>query len=234
VRERLSGQPQREPARLGWARAALIALLALAGLMAVPQVRAQVVRFLQIGGIHIRFAEPTATPTAAPTGTATARPNPTTALTATPLDSVLELPGETTLAAAQSQAHFAIGLPTYPTDLGDPDRVYHLTMGDPSRGSVVVLVWLDDSGGMRLALYEFGPGTEAWKAGLEGSVETTVDSLFALWTDQPHTLEFVTSTGVERRLVTETVLIWFDDPLSYRLEGAPTLEEAIRIAESLP
>ena len=101
VAERLAAKPELKPLASPQQRlvcAALVALFILAGLLAVPQVRAAVMEFLQIGAIRIFLTEPTPTATSLP---ATPLPGsastPTPRPSATPLSSVLDLAGETTL-----------------------------------------------------------------------------------------------------------------------------------------
>jgi hypothetical protein len=153
----------------------------------------------------------------------------------TPLNSVMDLAGETTLAEAQEQIDFPIRLPTYPADLGSPDRVFFQNIGGPA----VVLVWLDPNKPSRVALslHQLGPGTFADK-GNPGSVqETTVNGRQALWTEGPYILQFRRGNRVDydmRRLVTGRVLIWVEGEVTYRLETDLPLEEAVRVAESLP
>lgn len=242
VRGRLGAEatrPARLRPRLAWAMVAV--LLILGGLMAVPQVRAAVVEFLQIGAIRIFLTEPTPTvtpipPTATPlsptpTGllpTATPRPTPT------PLSSVLELAGETTLAEAQAQVDFPIRLPTHPPDLGPPDRVFLQDLG----GQVVVLAWLDPDqpDGVRLSLHQLGPGTFGQKLQPPVIQETTVHGQPALWTEGPYLLQFQRGGQVVyegQLLVTGYVLVWVEDDITYRLETDLSLEEAVQIAESL-
>jgi hypothetical protein len=250
VRSRLeaeSARPTRLRSRLGWAVIAV--LLILGGLLAVPQVRAAVVQFLQIGTIRIFLTEPTptltpttttspgplpptlATPISTPTEeppTATPRPTPT------PLSSVLDLAGETTLAEAQQKAGFPIRLPTYPPDLGPPDRVFLQDLGGP----VVVLAWLDPDqlNRVRLSLHQLGPGTFGQKLQPPVIQETTVHGQPALWTEGPYLLQFQRGGQVVyegQLLVTGHVLVWVEDDITYRLETDLSLEEAVQIAESL-
>jgi hypothetical protein len=146
---------------------------------------------------------------------------------------VLDLPGETTLAGAQERTSFPIGLPTYPPDLGEPDRVFAFDTGDDT----VALVWLDpqDPAELILSLFEFAPGSDVWKRGIDEREELVIDGAFALWTDDPHLSIFtIEGYGEVRREVTQAVLIWVGDPTTYRLEGDITQEEAIRIAQSIP
>jgi hypothetical protein len=222
------------PRRLAWA--ALLALLVLAGLLAVPQVRAALVEYLQIGAVRIFLVEPTPTSTPTPAAasleerpiTATPRPSPT------PLTSLRDLAGATTLAQAQAQVDFPIRLPAYPANLGEPDRVFLQDFDGP----VVVLVWLDDAqpGRVHLSLHELGPGTFADKGNPGRIEETSVNGQRAIWAEGPYVLQFRVGSRVDydfRRLVEGRVLIWAEGDITYRLESDLPLEEAVRVAESL-
>jgi hypothetical protein len=218
--------------RLVWA--ALCLLLILGGLLAVPQVRAALAEYLQIGAVRIFMVEPTPSPTPPlPTTTpelptATPRPSPT------PIAWLLDLAGETTLAEAEKQAGFSLRLPAYPADLGPPEHVFFQDLGGP----VVVLVWLapDQPERVRLSLQELGPGTFAEK-GNPGMVrETQVNGQPAIWAEGPYLLQFRRGNSLDydlRRLVEGHVLIWAEDEITYRLESNLSLEEAIQVAESL-
>jgi hypothetical protein len=220
--------------RLVWA--ALILILVLGGLLAVPQVRAALVEYLQIGAVRIFLVEPTSTPTPSPATPASASPATATPRpTPTPLASLLDLAGATTLAEAQAQVDFPIRLPAYPADLGPPDKVFLQDFGGPA----VVLVWLEANQPerVRLSLHQLGPGTFAEK-GHPGLVqETTVNGRAAIWAEGPYVLQFQRGHQVEydfRRLVEGRVLIWAEEGITYRLESDLPLEEAVRVAESLP
>src|SRR5262245_61999842 len=82
-----------------WVGAMLILVFVLSALLAVPQVRAELLGFLQIGVVRIFPVAPTPTATLPPL-TATPRP------AATPLLSLLDLAGETTLDEARAEAGF--------------------------------------------------------------------------------------------------------------------------------
>ncbi len=253
VRRRLE-HAQTRSARL-WRRVAwgvVMALVILAGLMAVPQVRAAVFEILRIGAVRIVPVAPTPTLTpAAPAlaftgvapvttplstvsprfdGGAPAAPSPSP----TPLLSVLDLAGETTLAEARAKAGFPIRLPTSPSDLGAPDRVFLQDLGGP----VVVLVWMDSAAPnrVRMSLHELGPGTFAEKIQPPVVQETTVNGQPAVWTEGPYLLQFLRGGQViydTRRLVEGHTLVWTEGDVTYRLENDLSLDEAVRIATSL-
>ena len=168
VRQQLATQraPRATPVRLAWAAVLILALLGV--LLAVPPVRAGLIEFLQLGDIRIFFTPPTDTPTVTPVATVTptateeastaaaifpasATPTRPPRPSPTPTFSILNLAGETTLAEAEAQAGFSVGRPTYPADLGEPDRVVSPAMD----GSLVILVWLQPGSAqeVRLALY---------------------------------------------------------------------------------
>jgi hypothetical protein len=223
------------PVAMRLAQAAAVLVLVFAALMAVPQVRAQVSRILQIGVIRILLDDPTPTIPALVTGEAA----PTRISSPTPpatdggtLNSVLELPGETTLAEAREQFRYPILLPAYPDDLGEPHRVFYIE----SSGTMVALVWLDpdDPDSPMLSLFAFGPNSDIWKNGLTNVTELMIEGNGAVWTVEPHISEFRTASyGLIRRHVNDPVLIWFSNPVTYRLEGDFTLEEATKIIQSL-
>ena len=221
------------PARpLSWALAAV--LIVLLSLLAVPPVRSGVIEFLRLGAVRILLGDvPTATPAATVTGT---RPPTATFMpSATPLASVLDLHGQTTLAdAVERLPHLPIRLPAYPADLGQPDAVFVQDLD----GDAVVLVWLepDDPSQVRLSLHLLASPQFVDKLlkNQPARVEfTKVNGREAFWTTGPY---YVIARGgfiTEMRLITGHVLIWYTDDVTYRLETDLPLAEAIKIAESL-
>lgn len=208
--------------RLAW----LIALLlVLAGLLTMPQVRAALLEFIQIGAVRIWLVEPTPTPTLLPSA---APPAPT----ATPRRSLLPLTGETTLERARQRAPWPIPLPTWPAVLGDPDAVFWQDIG----GDAVVLVWLEraDPSRVRLSLHLLSNEAVVWKKMQPAVIdETTVRGRTAFWTTGPYLL-FIKGKGLDPvRLIEGHVLIWTDGSVTYRLETDLSLAEAVRIAESV-
>jgi hypothetical protein len=217
VRKRIARRSRPSSSRRGLLWAAIILLVSLCALLAIPQVRATVLEFLRIGAVHFFVNEP-----------------PTPATTATPLRSVLDLAGETTLATAQSQVTFPIRLPGYPADLGRPDHVFLQDLG----GSVVVLVWMDrvQPDKVRLSLHQIDKDVYAGKTPSRNFEQTTVNGQPAVWTEGPYMLLFMVDgrpTNDFRRLITGHVLVWVESTITYRLETDLPLDEAIRIAESL-
>lgn len=216
-----------------WAAGLLILVMAI--LMAVPPVRAQILEFLQFGAIRIFLSTPTPTPTLTPTQTVipgTLTPAPT--LTPHPTPSLLDLGGETTLAQAQQVTKFPILLPTYPADLGPPDRAYFQDLGGPT----IILVWLQpgDPAQVRMSLIEFGPGSMANKYFSDKISSTTVNGKSALWLQGSHALVLQKHDGSASNvelMVNANVLLWKEGEITYRLETSLALDEARRVAESL-
>lgn len=215
-------------------RVALAVVLVLAGLFAVPGVRAELLRILRIGAIEILLPPPTPTAalpsssTALPTPLATARPAPRPTVNA----AILNLSGETTLEMARREVAFPIKLPTVPADLGAPDRVFVQNLD----GDAVILVWLapDDPKQVRLALYELESSVIGRKTQSKIVQETQVGNARAAWVEGPHFLQF--NNGEEWRpaqLVTGNALLWTAGGTTYRLESGLSLDAALEIAESI-
>jgi len=204
------GRPARRP-RLAWAMA--IVLVIAAGLLAVPAVRAALVEIVKVGVVRIFIGGPTPTPLP-PTGHL----------------SLSELPGETTLDAARASAAISIRLPSYPADLGPPDRVFLLR----EFGGIVILVWEDPNYPdlARLALFEIPPGPIVNKLFPERIRSTSVNGRPAVWATGDHFVEVIMESRQELVLVRGNVLIWSQEGITYRLETTLFQEEAIRIAES--
>lgn len=210
---------QRQRRRLGGLRVAQVAvalLIVLAALLlAVPDIRAGVIAFFRIGAVEVQVT--TATPLA--------QFRPENNLP----PSVLSFPGATTLEDARQ--HFPYPL-TLPTALGVPDRVYLIQAVQP----IVVLAWLQPSGGVDVSLHLLPPGVYALKM-YEGELEETqLDGVRALWLPNPHIYMLQTNRDhFERRDVLAHALVWeADNGITYRLETDRPLDDALRIAESIP
>jgi hypothetical protein len=250
VAGRLGGGGQmgrRQQPRLALALALLLALVV--GLLGVPQVRAGLIEFLQLGAVRIWLVAPTATPvppsqmhpSEPPQPPATALPDgapgtgglppPRLPATRVVLNSVFDLAGETTLAEARASVDFEIPLPTALPELGPPDYVFL----QDEMGTVVVLVWVDpdDSGRARMSLHLLGPGALVQKGQPPIHKETVVAGGRALWTEGPYLLSLDNGGFQQVRLVAGHVLVWQQGLITYRLESDLPLEEAVRVAESL-
>lgn len=247
VRQRLEGRTAQATGsgrrRLSWA---LVVVCALAGLLLVPQVRASVRALLRIGVIEIEL--PTATPQAqfaTPlvqqplTSTPMLTTSTTLALTPTPrptpVSGLLALVGETTLDAARRRMPYPLRLPTYPADLGPPDRVWVQDLDGPA----TIVAWMDSENPtrIRLALQVLFSPAFGRKSAVIHLEETQVNGRPAAWVQGRHMLQFERATDHYDydlgRLVEGNVLIWTDDTYTYRLETDLPLAEAVKIAESL-
>jgi hypothetical protein len=205
-----------------------VGLALLLALWAVPPVRAAILHFVQIGAVRIWLVEPT------PTAQSLPQPTPSVATAQPPTQSWLDLAGRTTLAEAAADAGFALRLPTYPADIGPPDGVF-LQRTD---GPFVIMVWQDRAQPDKVAysLHILGPRAVVQKHSPSIVVSTTVNGSPAAWTQGPYFLAYGAANAESwelHYLVSGRVLIWQEDGLTYRLESDLTLEEAIRMAESL-
>lgn len=207
-----------------------VSLILLSSLLLIPPVRAAVIEFFQVG--IVRIFPPDATPTAQPNSTAIP-----TATSGTPLPSLLPLlesiSGRTDLESAQQVVDYTILLPNYPSDLGLPDRIYV----QDADGAFIILVWMDPQQPERVLMSLHFIPEDSWaikKMGPRMIRETTVDGQYAIWAEGPYPL-IMRGTGSPEhvRLVEGHVLIWEIDGITYRLESDLSMEEAIRVAESL-
>jgi hypothetical protein len=230
-----AAQTVNRPARRGWA-AALALVILLAALLAIPPVRAQILEFIQVGVVRIWLggADPTAAPTgsAAPLTQTAPAPTPGAAPTPTLAPSLTDLLGRAELSEAGALSGLPVRLPAYPPGLGEPDYVFVQEQDTP----VLFLVWMDphDPERARLSLHAFGPDSYALeKQNPQVLQHVTVNGLPAVWAQGPYVLR-VRGEGVDfRTLVSERMLIWEEDGVTYRLESDLTAEEAVQVAESL-
>jgi hypothetical protein len=104
------------------------------------------------------------------------------------------------------------------------------------RGPMVVLVWMDpvDPRKVQHSLHLFGPGTFAMEKSEPVTIETTrINGSPAVWAAGPYLVILRNGDMDIRRLIDGHVLIWEDEGITHRLETGVTLEEAVKIAESL-
>lgn len=230
-------------------------LLALALLFALPDAREAVAQFLGLRGLRIFYATPA--PTALPTGTpladgtrtATPRPNETLTATphATPTPTVrpFTLCCEMTLQEAQRRARLKVMLPPNET----PSKVYYQNVFN--NGEQVVMVF-GDPDAPRFTLYQaqrwvYGKLVDAGVVGKQVQPqtvisETLVNGTRALWfSGASHLMMMLDARGEPIfetvRTVDANTLVWEtgdrDLGTVYRIETNLTLDEAVRIAESL-
>jgi hypothetical protein len=230
-----SGSRPRVQLRSAWVVTVLLVLV-MAVLFAVPSVRAEIIRFFQVGVVRIFPSTPTQTiGPSMPQSPITATPDTFTPVPGgnEPLYTITTsgLAGETTFEKAQANLPFPVLLPAYPPDLGMPDRVFL-----QENGLMVILVWNkpDNPDKIRFSLHEIAP--ESVIIGkFEPHViqETQVNESYAVWARGPYLVQLSNDTYNWRRLVEGNTLIWERGGITYRLESDLTLEETIRIAESL-
>jgi hypothetical protein len=154
--------------------------------------------------------------------------------TAPPTGSPSPLPGQqpATLDEAQRKVRFPIRLPAR---LGPPEQVL---VADPDgTGTHRVATLLYRGGTLRVDAFDGrldpvfqkqagGPGTEWVEFG--GDV--------AVWIGGPHPVSYVDRTGtvrVETARLAASTLIWQEGGVTFRLEGLPTVAEAVTVAESM-
>lgn len=165
-----------------------------------------------------------------------------------PAPSLLVGPGlgePTSLDEARRNVQFALRVPGL-AQLGDPDLVY---IADPPAGGAVTLLYGERSGfapdpvtGIGLIVTQFRADIqpELFEKLIDTGVRVTaaqVDGGDAWWVAGGDHFFFyrdangrVVDTTV--RLASDT-LIWEEDGVTHRVEGAPSLADAIRVAESL-
>jgi len=213
--------------------AAVTLIVAMIVLFAIPQTRAALVGWFQVGVVRIL-------PTAPPTSTilpeqllpVTATPSlPITALTDSLPEPLRKLGGLTTLENLQGYSLFKLKLPAYPANLGAPDFVF-----DQKMIPMVVFAWRDpaDPQGLLMSLYEIAPGSPIVTK-IEPKIieETTVNGQYALWVEGDYLLQLTNGNFDLRRTVSGYTLVWEQDGITYRLETNLSLAEARKIAESL-
>ncbi len=221
--------------RATWSLTLIVVLLF--SLMLIPPVRAAVLEFIQIGIVRI-FPRATETPNDA---IQTATPQSHAPITATPyvesstlLIDLSQLAGERTLFQAQSLvvSYYRIRLPTYPPDLGEPEHVFV----QDADGPMTILVWLDsnDPEKVLLNLHIIPEGSWAIHKSQPVTIEETlVNGQPAVWAVGPYPLRYSNGNLDFTRFIDGYVLIWTVDDVTYRLETALPMEDAIKIAESL-
>ncbi len=218
--------------RLAWSLLAVLLVVCLATL-AVPAARATVFEIVRLGAVRILLGEPTPAPRASPTSPSLgAVPSvPDESAAPFPTAAAIDFAGETTLDSIRERVSFDIRLPTYPSDLGPPDRVFYQDW----LGDIVLLVWTDPSDSRQavLSLHILEQDVVVEKSQPQLIESTEVNGQLAFWTTGPYQLVVGQGEFAGRRLIEGHVLIWTEDGLTYRLETDLPLEEAVRVAESL-
>lgn len=211
-----------------------IILILFSSLMLIPPARAAIIEFIQIGVVRIFRAEPT--PLAPPNQEIPSTTVPITATpvpTSQPLIPILEkLAGEMTLEEAQKAVNYPILLPAYPPDIGQPDRIFV----QEAEGKMTILVWIDPQKPTQvlMSLHLIPAGSWAIDKFDPALVqETSLNGQRAIWAVGPYPLRIRNGDLQYMRLIDGHVLIWTDEDITYRLETDLSLEEALKVAESL-
>lgn len=223
--ESVAGELLRAPRRSLWRRPmARGAALALAATLLLVGVAAAV--GIALGGLRLVF------------GPASFSPMPS--LSVGP-----GLGHATTLAEARGQISFDLRLPRL-SELGEPDLVY---LAEPPAGGAVTLLYgqherfpANGTTGIGLIVTQFRAdiGPEIFEKLINGGVTVTearVHGLRAWWVaGGEHFFFYRDAAGqvvdTTLRLASQT-LIWEEGGVTLRVEGAPTLADAVRVAESL-
>ena len=231
-RLRSSPQPRLLSRRFAWSLAVILILFT--SLMLIPPARAAILEFIQIGIVRIFRAEPT--PVTPPQQQFSATLVPVTAtpvLTKQPLIPIVErLAGERSLEGAQQLVDYPILLPSYPPDLGAPDRIFV----QDADGDMTILIWIDpqEPSEVLMSLHLIPPGSWAVDKMNPALVqETTVNGRYAVWAVGPYPVQFSNGDLDFVRLIDGHVLIWTEGEVTYRLETELDLEDAVKVAESL-
>ncbi|WP_237110278.1 hypothetical protein, partial [Nonomuraea sp. MG754425] len=200
-----SRAPGRRARRTRWAIVAAVVVAVITVTAATPQGRAAVTQLLRFAGVELRIGDTPPAPVTTPTG----------------------LPGEheAALEEARRQAGFPLRVPSA---LGPPHRV---TVSDGGR--LVSMFWPD---GMRLDQFDGAVSPFFFKQlGPPYPDQARVGGREGWWIPGEHPLGYLSradGTEIPLRQASPT-LLWQRDELNYRLEGAPTATEAVRVAESL-
>lgn len=200
-----------KPAYILRPAAALLLLLLLGILFSVPQIRASVLDYIQLGaGNFLMVPDMTPFPT----------------LAVAQLDAGIEM----SLEEAEAIVDYPLNPPS---ELGRPAVVYL----QEARLPMVILVWYEPEGftASRILLYVIDSRDTFFKFAPDEPENLTIHGRQAFWFTGPHLLEFIeVSSQHLSRQVEGNVLVWEVNNLTYRLEGEMSVEEALRIAESVP
>lgn len=218
-----------------WVWSLIIVLFLCSSLMFVPNVRAAIIEFIQIGIVRIfpQPAEATVEPITTATPETTIRTTATSGETLQLLIPFLDqIAGETKLESAKAIVPYQIMLPSYPGGLGQPQHVYV----QDTEGAMTILIWTDPKQPewVTMSLHFIPVGH--WAISKFAPVviqETEVNGQQAVWAVGPYPLFMKDGQLRVERLINGHVLIWADGGLTYRLETDLPPDEAVKSAESL-
>jgi hypothetical protein len=165
-----------------------------------------------------------------------------------PMPSVHAGPGlglATSLDEARQRVTFALRVPAL-EELGEPDLVY---LAEPPTGGAVTLLYGERAGfpadpatGIGLIVTQFRAdiGPEVFEKMITAGVRVVpaqVHGQAAWWVAGGDHFFFYRDAGgriIESTLrLADQTLIWEEDGVTHRVEGAPSLADAVRVAESL-
>lgn len=227
-RERLAkGTTPRSARRLRFVPAIAVIFVLILTIFFVSPVRARILDWIRIGAVKIFLTAPSPTEINTPESSVPA-------VTPTVAASILDLPGETTLVDARSKVGFTILIPTVPADLGAPQHVFLQKYAN----WVVTLVWMEPSAPdkVRFVLTEARSDDSFLEKFTPKTVqETTVGEQPAVWVKGKYLLVMHGNDMTTTRLIDQGhTLIWTNGDITYRLETSLELDQAIKIAESIP
>jgi hypothetical protein len=208
------------------AMATIVLLLALTVVLSVPATRAAVADLFGFSSVSVRTVPSTA---ASPRAT---------------MDARLDLGEPATLDEARRQVAFAVSVPSAP-GLGSPDAVYVRRARGLESVSLVYrpstgLPAVDDAS-VGLLVSEYSGTAEPYFEKLidagEPVTQVTVDGQWpGLYFSSPHQILVRSPDGLVHedgpRLAAPT-LVWVRDGVTYRLEAAVDLEQALAVASSM-
>jgi hypothetical protein len=211
-----------------------VIVILFSSLMLIPPARAAILEFIQIGVVQIFRAEPT--PDALPQQHFPATRVPVTATPEATSASLIplleEMAGEMTLEEAQQTLGYPLLLPAHPADLGAPDHIFV----QDADGDMTILVWVDPQAPdeVLMSLHFMPAGSWAIKKVEPALIrETVVKGQRAVWAIGPYPVRFSNGNIDFVRMIAGHVLIWAEGDVTYRLETSLSMEEAVRVAESL-
>lgn len=224
VRQQIQATPSRKRRpfyvnRLAWV--VVLVILFVVTLWSVPQVRAAFLRMFNIGAITIFELEDSRELVPETAVLSATKPVPDLLV---PVEYALEV----SLTEVKSRLADSRSSLYLPADLTEPDAVYWV---DPryQMTPTVISIWEDEG----LALYQIGVPQFGMK-GAHGLENTAVNGQQAFWLDMPHPFRLQNEPVDEWQYVPGHVLIWWhDDGITFRLEGADSKEDAVRLAETL-
>ncbi len=236
----LTAFPQYSP-RHWMILAAVLALLVVGAVAIIRPARETVAGWLGVPGIHIVIDDEDPTPT--PVGNLPP---------ATPLPDIGLLLGEAvTLEEAQGRVDFAIVVPNLP-GLGPPDEIYlrerpgadQVTFlyrprpGLPAAvetgiGLLLVQFEADDEAMWSVKKYTRGTDVRVVRLGGREALWIGGSHELLIYPDPANILLNGPDPGTPAIRQSANVLLWADDGIAYRLETALSLDEVLRIAESI-